>query len=137
MTNVSHLTGEDYEATMKITMKMKNELKLRKMEGTISLCQYDDNKENIPPSFSISKTTDNKLNAKTTLKKKKKTNKYKNNCRIPLNDITNLIVDSFVQSPSTSFLSPRLQSRSICRPTTGNRVLVNEACCKSLRFSFR
>ncbi|KAL4585248.1 hypothetical protein LXL04_009864 [Taraxacum kok-saghyz] len=100
------------------------------MEGTISLCQYDDNKENIPPSFSISKTTGNKLNVKMTLKKKK-------NYRKPLNDITNLIVDSFVQSPSTSFLSPRLQSRSVCGPTTGSRILIDEAHCRSLRFNFR
>ncbi|KAI3499117.1 hypothetical protein L1887_34910 [Cichorium endivia] len=79
------------------------------MEGIISLRQNHDNKENIPPFFSI----DNKLSAKMTLKKKK------NTYRKPLNDITNLIVDSLVKSQGTSFLSPHLQSRSICRSTAG------------------
>ncbi|CAH1423611.1 unnamed protein product [Lactuca virosa] len=83
------------------------------MDGMNSLCQYNDNKENIHPFFSISKTTDNKLSAKMTLKKKNK-NKY----RKPLTDITNLIADSLIQSPATSFSSPHLQSRSICWPTT-------------------
>ncbi|KAI3765473.1 hypothetical protein L2E82_15508 [Cichorium intybus] len=101
------------------------------MEEIISLCQNHDNKENIPPFFSISTTTDSKLSAKMTLKKKNK--KY----RKPLNDITNLIVDSSVQSPATSFSSPRLQSRSVCRRTAGNRPSADETCCKSLRFSFR
>ncbi|CAH1423613.1 unnamed protein product [Lactuca virosa] len=99
------------------------------MEGMSSLCQYHDNKENIPPFFSISK---NKLSAKMTLKKKNK-NKY----RKPLTDITNLIVDSFIQSPATSFSSLHLQSRSICRSTTSNRISIDKGCCKSLRFSFR
>ncbi|CAI9280081.1 unnamed protein product [Lactuca saligna] len=102
------------------------------MEGMNSLCQYHDNKENIPPFFSISKTTGNKLSAKMTLKKKTK-NKY----RKPLTDITNLIADSLILSPATSFSSPHLHSRSICWPTTGNRISIDEARCKSLRFSFR
>ncbi|KAL4585251.1 hypothetical protein LXL04_009867 [Taraxacum kok-saghyz] len=101
---------------------------LRKMEGAIYFCQYDDNKENIPPCFSNSNTTDNKLSANVRLK-----NKNKNTNRKPLNDITNLIVDSFLQSPSTSFLSPRLQSRLICRSTTANCILIEKACCKSFR----
>ncbi|KAI3499116.1 hypothetical protein L1887_34909 [Cichorium endivia] len=102
------------------------------MEEIISLCQNHDNKENIPPFFSISTTTDSKLSAKMTLKKKNK-KKY----RKPLNDITNLIIDSSVQSPATTFSSPRLQSRSICRSTAGNRPSADETYCKSLRFSFR
>ncbi|KAI3515589.1 hypothetical protein L1887_14490 [Cichorium endivia] len=103
------------------------------MEGVISLCQFHDYKENIPPFFSISKTSDNRLSAKMKLKKKTK-NKY----RKPLNDITNLIVDSLMQSPpATSDSHPRLQSRSICRSTVGNSISIDEARCKSLRFSFR
>ncbi|KAI3780484.1 hypothetical protein L2E82_10465 [Cichorium intybus] len=98
------------------------------MEGIISLCQFHDNKENIPPFFSIPKTSDNKLCAKMTLKKKTK-NKY----RKPLNDITNLIVDSLIQSPpATSASHPRFQSRSICRPTACNSISIDEARCKSL-----
>ncbi|KAI3780483.1 hypothetical protein L2E82_10464 [Cichorium intybus] len=98
------------------------------MEGTISLCQFHDNKENIPPFFSISKTTGNKLSAKMTLKKK-----TKNTYRKPLNDITNLIVDSLIQSPpATSASNPRLQTPSICRPTAGNSISIDEARCKSL-----
>ncbi|CAH1424090.1 unnamed protein product [Lactuca virosa] len=104
------------------------------MEGAISLCQFHDNKENIPPFLSISKTTDNKLSARMTLKKKKR----KSNHRVPLKDITNLIVDSLIQLPAaTSPMFPCLQSRSICKATAGNRNLMEEARCRSLRFGFR
>ncbi|KAL7589556.1 hypothetical protein Lser_V15G40694 [Lactuca serriola] len=101
------------------------------MEGAISLCQFHDNKENIPPFLSTSKTTDNKLSAKMTLKKK-------SNHRVPLKDITNLIVDSLIQSTAvTSPMFHCLQSRSICKPAAGNRNLMEESRCKSLRFCFR
>ncbi|KAL7589552.1 hypothetical protein Lser_V15G40691 [Lactuca serriola] len=106
------------------------------MEGAISLCQFHDNKENIPPFLSTSKTTDNKLSAKMTLKKKKQ--KKKSNHRVPLKDITNLIVDSLIQTPAaTPPMFPCLQSRSVCKPTAGNRNLMEESRCKSLRFGFR
>ncbi|KAI3780482.1 hypothetical protein L2E82_10463 [Cichorium intybus] len=103
------------------------------MEGIISLCQFHDNKENISPFVSISKTSDNKLNAKVMLKKKTK----KNN-RVPLKDITNLLADYLIQSTAAALASyPHLQSRSICRPITGNSILIDEVRCKSLRFGFR
>ncbi|PWA61798.1 leucine-rich repeat protein [Artemisia annua] len=64
------------------------------MEGMSSLlCQNRDinNKENIPPFLSISKTNDYKLGAKMTLKKNNKHRK-------PPKDITNLVVESLNQS---------------------------------------
>ncbi|KAK1409921.1 hypothetical protein QVD17_36451 [Tagetes erecta] len=51
---------------------------------------HHDNKENIPP---FPPAGDNKLGVKMMLKKK-------NKCRMPLKDITNLMLDSLVQSPS-------------------------------------
>ncbi|KAI3515423.1 hypothetical protein L1887_14319 [Cichorium endivia] len=98
-------------------------LEIEKMEAIVSLYQYNDDKENVPPFSSISKTSDNKLSAKMTSKMKNK-NKNKNT----LNDITNLIVDSPIQTPAgTSRCSPvvpRLQSRSICRSTADRASLV-------------
>ncbi|KAI3780685.1 hypothetical protein L2E82_10672 [Cichorium intybus] len=85
-----------------------------KMEAIVFLYQYNDDKENVPPFAAISKTSDNKLSPKMTLKTKKKNNKNMK----PLNDITNLVIDSLIQTPAeTSPVVPRWQSRSICRST--------------------
>ncbi|KAI3676787.1 hypothetical protein L1987_86400 [Smallanthus sonchifolius] len=86
------------------------------MEG---LFQHHHNKENIPPFFTISKSFDNKLGAKMTLKKKKKYRK-------PLADITNLFVDSLNQSPVISPAVFRPQSCSVFRSADG------EGRCRSL-----
>ncbi|KVI04380.1 hypothetical protein Ccrd_017308 [Cynara cardunculus var. scolymus] len=93
------------------------------MEGFISLLQHQDNKENIPP---FSKTHDNKLSPKMTLKKKKKTNYRK-----PLNDITNLLLYSPIHPPETSPSFPRLQSAAICRSKAAE-TLSNHVICDTI-----
>ncbi|KAI3736032.1 hypothetical protein L6452_15563 [Arctium lappa] len=103
------------------------------MEGFISLIQHlDDNKENIPPFF---KTHHNKLTPKMTLKKK-----MKKNYRKPLNDITNLLLNSPIHPPEETYSSsfPRLQSPAIYRSrAAGDQMSVEDGRCKSLRFKFR
>ncbi|KAI3743014.1 hypothetical protein L1987_60715 [Smallanthus sonchifolius] len=78
------------------------------MEG---LFQHHHNKDSIPPFFTISKSFDNKLSAKITLKKKK--------YRKPLADITNLFVNSLNQSPVISPAVCRPQSCSVFRSAHG------------------
>ncbi|KAI3736029.1 hypothetical protein L6452_15560 [Arctium lappa] len=104
------------------------------MEGFISLCQDHDNKENIPPFF---KNHDNKLTPNMTLKKKKKKMKKKN-YRKPLNDITNLLLNSPTHLPETSPLFPRLRSPAIYPSrAAGDQMSIEDGRCKSLRFNFR
>ncbi|KAI3666000.1 hypothetical protein L6452_44639 [Arctium lappa] len=95
------------------------------MEEFISLRQYlDENKENIPPFF---KTHDN---PNTTLKKMKKKNYY----RVPLKDITNLLLNSpSPHLPETSPLFPRLQSPAIYPSrAAGDQMSIEDGRSKSL-----
>ncbi|KAI3736021.1 hypothetical protein L6452_15552 [Arctium lappa] len=96
----------------------------------ISVCQHYDDKENVPPFFSVAKTSHGDLPSSGN---NSKTNKY----RKPLQDVTHLIIfNSPIQSTSSPSFS-RLQSVSSRRSDAGNRVSMEERRCRAEMAKYR